>query len=135
MKLSLTLLLSGAFFFVLLTSMITSDPLTGPAGLKVDITPIEGLRVQVEGQNETGKKLYLSVVMIEPTVNFSTTETEIFAETFPADVSTFSRTLNLSKLESGNYRIDVKAGKHRFSRPLEIKAKRVVEDDRVIAMQ
>ncbi|MBC7776702.1 MAG: hypothetical protein H7246_14810 [Phycisphaerae bacterium] len=134
MKHSWTMLLLGASFFVLLTSMKTITPQAGPADLKVDLTTTDDLRVQLTAQNETGKKLYLSVLMLESGVYNRLTETEIYTEEISGDISSFNRTLNLSKLESGTYRIVVKAGKQRFDRLINIKSKPVTEADRIISL-
>lgn len=137
MKHSWTLLLSGAFFFVLLTSMKMPASQTGSAdSLKVEVTTLDNLRIQLTAQNETGKKLYLSVLMLEPSTFSRLSETEVYGEEIPGDVASIDRTLNLSKLETGTYRIKIKAGKQRFDRILNIKAKPVaVEDARVISLQ
>lgn len=134
MKHSWTLLLLGASFFVLLTSMKTMTPFPGPAGLKVDLATTDDLRVQLTAQNETGKKLYLSVLMQETSIYHRITESEIYYEEVSGDVHSFNRTLNLSKLESGTYRIVLKAGKQRFERLLNIKSKPVKEEPRVITL-
>ena len=134
MKHSWTLLLLGASFFLLLTSMKTVTPITGPADLKVDLTSTEDLRIQLTAQNKTGKKLHLSVLMLETSAYNRLTETEIYTEEISADVSSFNRTLNLSKLESGKYRIQIKAGKQRFDRTINIRSKPVTEKSRVISL-
>lgn len=134
MKHNWTLLLLGASFFVLLTSMKTPAPQSNLAALRVEITPREDLRVQLTAQNETGKKLYLSVTMLETNTYNRITESEIYSEAVSGDISSFNRTLNLSNLESGTYRIRIKAGKQRFERLLDIKAKPVTTQDRIISL-
>lgn len=136
MKHTWTSLLIGASLFVLLTSMKTiTPPTSGPDGLKVDLTTTEDLRVQLSAQNETGKKLYLSVLMVEKGTYNRISETEIYSEEISGDVASFSRTLNLSNLESGDYRIRIKAGKQRFERLVSIKSKPVTASDRVLSLQ
>ena len=136
MKHTWTSLLIGASLFVLLTSMKTiTPPTSGPDGLKVDLTTTEDLRVQLSAQNETGKKLYLSVLMLEKGTYNRISETEIYSEEISGDVASFSRTLNLSNLESGDYRIRIKAGKQRFERLVSIKSKPVTASDRVLSLQ
>ena len=134
MKNSWTLPLFGAFFFVLLTSMKTITPQPEPANLKVEITTVDDLRVQLTAQNETGKNLHLSVVMLESTLYNHLTETEIYTEEVPGEISSFNRTLNLSKLESGTYRIKVKAGKQHFDRTLNIREKPVTDNSRIVSI-
>ncbi len=137
MKLKFNLFLLGALLFVLLTSMKTMAPQPVSKDLKVEITNLEDLRVQLSAQNETGKKLYLSVLLVEANAFHGTTETEIFTEAVSGEVSNYHRTLNLSKLESGSYRISVKAGKNRFERLLNIRAKEIVDPNktRVITIE
>lgn len=136
MKHRTTLLLWGAAFFVLLTSMKTPVPATGSADLKVEIIPMENLRVSLKAENDTGKKFYLSVVKIENSAFHSMTETEVYTEQVSAEVVKIHRTLNLSKLETGTYRINIKAGKRRFERILDIRPKPAVETEtRLIVVQ
>jgi len=123
MKHRWTLLLFAAPVFFLLMSMRIPAPLPNPSDLKVDITTTEDLRVQLTAQNETGKKLYISVLMMETNVDKRITETEIYTETIDGEVIEVNRMLNLSKLESGNYLIRIKAGKSRFERELDIRTK------------
>lgn len=134
MKNSWTLPLFGAFFFVLLTSMKTITPQADPSNLKIEITTVDDLRVQLTAQNETGKDLHLSVVMLESTLYNHLTETEIYTEEVPGEISSFNRMLNLSKLESGTYRIKVKAGKQHFDRTLNIREKPVTDNSRVVSI-
>lgn len=126
--------LFGAFFFVLLTSMKTITPQADPSNLKIEITTVDDLRVQLTAQNETGKDLHLSVVMLESTLYNHLTETEIYTEEVPGEISSFNRMLNLSKLESGTYRIKVKAGKQHFDRTLNIREKPVTDNSRVVSI-
>lgn len=126
--------LFGAFFFVLLTSMKTITPQAEPSNLKIEITTVDDLRVQLTAQNETGKDLHLSVVMLESTLYNHLTETEIYTEEVPGEISSFNRMLNLSKLESGTYRIKVKAGKQHFDRTLNIREKPVTDNSRVVSI-
>ena len=91
--------------------------------------------MQLSAQNETGKKLYLSVLMLEKGTYNRISETEIYSEEISGDVASFSRTLNLSNLESGDYRIRIKAGKQRFERLVSIKSKPVTASDRVLSLQ
>ena len=134
MKYNWTLLLFGAFFFVLLTSMKPSDPPTGSADLKVEMKTMDDLLVQLTAQNETGKKLYLSVLMQESGTSSRIAETTIYSEEISGDVATVTRTLNLSKLESGTYRIKIKAGKQHFERRVDIRTKPVTSDSRIISL-
>lgn len=106
------------------------------ADLQVKITTTEDLRIQLAAENKTGKKLYLSVLMKEDGATFNRlAETEIYSEDISGELSSFSRVLNLSKLESGTYRISVKAGKHHVDRFVDIKPRPVVEDTRIILVQ
>ncbi|MBL7780927.1 MAG: hypothetical protein JNM22_06895 [Saprospiraceae bacterium] len=106
------------------------------ADLQVKITTTEDLRIQLAAENKTGKKLYLSVLMKEDGATFNRlAETEIYSEEISGELSSFSRVLNLSKLESGTYRISVKAGKHHVDRFVDIKPRPVVEDTRIILVQ
>ncbi len=130
MKYNWTLLLLGAFFFVVLTSMKPSDS----ADLKVEMKTMDDLLVQLTAQNETGKKLYLSVMMQESGMSSRVAETTIYSEEISGDVATVTRTLNLSKLESGTYRIKIKAGKQRFERRVDIRTKPVTSDSRIISL-
>jgi hypothetical protein len=135
MKHNWTMLLLSASTFVLLTSMKTPAPQPGSADLKVEIITKTDLRLELTAQNETGKKLHLSVLKLEPNAFNTTNETEIYTEEIAGDISSFNRTLNLSKLESGTYRIRIKAGKRRFERQLDIRARPVTEDARIISLQ
>ncbi len=103
--------------------------------LQVKITTTEDLRVLLTAQNDTGKKLYLSVRMQENATFNRVAETEIYSEEISGDISSFNRVLNLSKLESGTYRISIKAGKQHFDRFLNIRTKPVADDSRIIALQ
>lgn len=136
MKHNWIMLLLGASFFVLLTSMKSPVLQADSTELKVEIATTDDLRVQLTAQNETGKKLSITVIMMEPNAYSHTTETEIYTEEIPGDVTKVSRTLNLSKLDSGSYRIKVKAGKQRFDRLINIQTKPVVVPDnsRVISI-
>ncbi len=134
MKHNWILILVGASFFTLLTSMKVPAPQPGAIELKMEITTIDDLRLQVTAQNETGKKLYLSVLMQEPATAYGISETEIYVEEISGDVTTFTRTLNLSELENGTYRIKIKAGKQRIDRLLNIRAKPVTEEARIISL-
>lgn len=137
MKHSWTLLLLGASFFVVLTSMRTPVIPIDTADLKVEINALDDLKVQLKAQNATGKKLYLSVLILEPNAYHNITETEIYSEQFSGNVASVNRTLNLSNLETGTYQIRVRAGKKRFNRSFDIKAKPVVVPDnsRIISLQ
>lgn len=126
MKHKLNLLLLGACFFVLLTSMKTPNPLADTPSLKVEITTLEDLRVQLTALNLTGKDLHINVFMRETSLYSRLIETEIYQEEISSEIPSFNRTLNLSKLESGSYRIKVRAGKQHFERVLEIQAKPVM---------
>ena len=135
MKYNWILLFFGASLFTLLTSMKMPAPQPASTDLKVEIKTIDDLRVQLTAQNETGKKLYISILMQESGPFNRISETEIYGEEIAADVATFNRTLNLSKLESGTYRIKIKAGKQHIERILNIRAKPVIEEARVISLQ
>ncbi len=137
MKHRWTLLLFGAPLFVLFTSMQTLSPRPNSAALKVEVSTTSDMRVQLTAQNETGKKLYLSVQALEPNAFYGITETEIYTEEVSGGISKFDRILNLSKLEKGSYRIRISAGKERFERLLDIKAKpaEIVDTSRVILLQ
>ena len=137
MKHRWTLLLWGIACFFLSTSMKTPGYQLDSEYLKVNITSIDELRLQLTAQNETGKKLYLSVFQVEPNAFNRSTETEVFSEIISGEVAKVNRTLNLSKLESGTYRISVKAGKQRFEKRLDIRQKpvNVQADNRVIQLQ
>ena len=137
MKHRWTLLLWGIACFFLSTSMTTPGYQLDSEYLKVNITSIDELRLQLTAQNETGKKLYLSVFQVEPNAFNRSTETEVFSEIISGEVAKVNRTLNLSKLESGTYRISVKAGKQRFEKRLDIRTKPapVSADNRVIQLQ
>lgn len=123
MKHKWTLLLFGASFFVLLTGMKMPSSQPDSADLTVEITAMDDLRVQLAAQNETGKKLYLTVLMLEPNAFGSNTQTEIYTEEISGDVAEINRTLNLSELEIGTYQIKIKAGKKRFTHLVDIRAK------------
>lgn len=129
MKHRWTLLLFAAPVFFLLMSMKAPVPQPNPSDLNVDITTTEDLRVYLTAQNETGKKLYISVLMLETNVDKRITETEIYTETIDGAVSDVNRMLNLSKLESGTYLIRIKAGKSRYERELDIRTKPAVLTD------
>lgn len=133
MKHTWTSLLFSAFLFLLLTSMKSSAQ--EATDLQVNITTTDDLRVLLTAQNDTGKKLYLSVRMQENATFSRVAETEIYSEEISADISSFNRVLNLSKLESGTYRISIKAGKQHFDRFLNIRSKPVADDSRIIALQ
>jgi len=124
MKHTWTMLLLGASFFVPLTSMKTPAPQPDSTDLKVEITTLDELRVHLTAQNLTGKKLYLSIVMLDRDVLYNTiVESELYTEQISGDIAEISRTLNLSQLESGNYMIKLKAGNKRFERLLDIRTK------------
>lgn len=129
MKHRWTLLLFAAPVFFLLMSMQMPVPQPNPNDLKVDISTTEDLRVQLTAQNETGKKLYINVLMLETNIDRRVSETEIYSETIDGEVSEINRMLNLSKLESGTYLIRIKAGKSRFERELDIRTKPAVLTD------
>jgi hypothetical protein len=135
MKHTWALSLLGASIIFLLTSMNTSAQEAVPTDLKVEITTSDDLRVQLTAQNETGKKLYLSVLMLENSAFHRVAETEVYSEEVSGDISNFSRVLNLSKLESGSYRIKIKAGKQHFERLLSIRTKPVLDDSRFISLK
>ncbi len=135
MKYNWSLLLVGAFFFTLLTSMKMPTLQPDSSDLKVEIKTVDDLRVQLTAQNETGKKLYLSVLKQESDAFRVIAETEIYAEEVSGDVTTFNRTLNLSQLESGTYRIKIKAGKRSIDRLLNIRAKPATEETRAVVLQ
>lgn len=134
MKHTWALSLFGAFLIFLLTSMNTAAQSTVPTDLNVEITTTDDLRVQLTAQNETGKKLYLSVLMLENTAFNRVAETEVYSEEVSGDIHNFSRVLNLSKLDSGSYRIKIKAGKQHFERLLSIRTKPVTDDSRIITL-
>ena len=106
-----------------------------PAALQVNIATTDDLRIQLTGRNDTGKKLYLTVLMQEDATFSRVAETEIYSEEISADIAGFNRVLNLSKLESGTYRISIKAGKQHFDRYVNIRSKPVTDDTRIIALQ
>lgn len=137
MKQRWTLLLLGPVLFILLSSMKTIIPTPDPVELKVNVSALDDQRVQLTAQNETGKKMYITVYKQEPNAFYSITETEIFTEQVPGEVAKYIRTLNLSKLETGVYRICVRAGKKRFERSLDIKSKPALElaNTRVVLIQ
>ncbi len=137
MKHSWTLLLLGPAFLVLLTSMKTSIPTIEPTGLQVEISNLDDQRLLLSAQNKTGKKMHISVYKQEPNAFYSITETEVFAEQVPGATTSFKRTLNLSKLETGAYRISIRAGKKRFERSLDIKSKPAPEllNTRIVLIQ
>lgn len=126
-------LLFSTFLFLLLTG--TKTMAQEATDLQVKITTTDDLRVQLTAQNDTGKKLYLSVRMQENTASSRVAETEIYSEEISGDISSFTRVLNLSNLESGTYRISIKAGKQHFDRYLNIRSKPVADDSRIIALQ
>ena len=134
MKQKWTLFLLGATFFVLLTSMRMPVGQPTSTDLKVEITSINDLRIQLNAQNQTGKKLHIAVLMLERNAYNTVTETEIYSEQFAENIAEINRTLNLSQLETGNYQIRIKAGKERFERLLDIRTKPVetTNDTRIV---
>ncbi len=134
MKHRWTLLLVGASFFVLLTSMKIPVSQTASTDLKVEITAMDDLRVQLTAQNETGKKLRLTVAMLERNDFSGKTQTEIYSEEISGEVSDINRILNLSNLEIGTYQIKIKAGKSWFASLVDIRAKpaKVADDARIV---
>lgn len=134
MKHRWTLLLFGASFFVLLTGMKMPVAQPRSADLTVEITAMDGLRVQLTAQNETGKKLHLTVLMLEPNAFGSNTQTEIYTEEISGDVAEIKRTLNLSGLAVGTYQIKIKAGKKWVVHLVDIRNKpaKVADDSRLI---
>lgn len=133
MKRTWTLFLLSASLFVVLASMTTLAQET--TDLQVKITTTEDLRVQLTAQNKTGKTLYLTVLMQDQTGFNRLAETEIYSEEIAGEVAGFTRVLNLSQLESGKYRIRLKAGKQHVDRLLDIRTKPVYEDSRTILLQ
>ena len=133
MKHSRTSLLFGTLLFLLLSGMKAMAQ--EPAALQVNIATTDDLRIQLTGRNDTGKKLYLTVLMQEDATFSRVAETEIYSEEISADIAGFNRVLNLSKLESGTYRISIKAGKQHFDRYVNIRSKPVTDDTRIIALQ
>lgn len=119
--------------FILLSNTKISAQET--SDLQVKVTTTEDLRVQLTAQNKTGKKLYLSVLMQDHTAFNRMSEAEIYSEEISGDFSSFNRVLNLSQLESGTYRISIKAGKQHFNRFLNIRAKPVTDNSRTIIFQ
>lgn len=129
MKNRWTLLLFGAPLFVLFTGMQMPPSQMNNSDLKVEITPLEDLRLQLSAQNQTGKTLQVSLWMQDANIYNHITETEIYSEHFAGTIPEIYRTLNLSKLETGTYRLNVKAGKSQYDRILDIRTKPIVNPD------
>lgn len=103
--------------------------------LQVKITTTDDLRVHLNAQNNTGKKLILCVWMRDQSVASRTAETKIYSEEIAGNTAEVDRMLNLSSLESGTYRISLKAGKEHVTQWVDIRPKPVVDESRVILLQ
>lgn len=137
MKNKWALLVLSAPLFVLFTAMKMSPSGGNPTKLNVEMTTTSGLRVQLAGQNHTGSKLHLKLFRDERTGFGYRTETVFYTERIAADETEFNRTLNLSQLESGVYELEIRSGKERIVRRLEIGAKpsTTVEPARVVSLK
>jgi endoglucanase Acf2 len=136
MKNKLSLYCLGLVFFALLTSMqFPSETWNSPA-LKVDIIAKNDLKVQFLGQNNTGKKMTLTLSKTESHIFGYYAQTVVYTEQFAGDIAEINRTLDLSKLESGRYEVTLKAGKKHKSQQLDIrnKSEQAVAPDRVISL-
>jgi hypothetical protein len=113
-----------AAIFIASTAMQTSTTPPGvPADttkLRVEMTDKGQLRLQVHGENNTGKKLRLAIVKKESSSLSYASESVIYNEFIKADNVNFERVLNLSQLENGTYEIEVTGGKQRFVRSITL---------------
>ncbi len=125
MKQNWVLNLVFATMFIALTAMQTATipvsacPEAGDV-FQVEVIDKGQLRLQVHGENQTGKKLRLTIVQKEQsTLNYDS-KTIIYRDQIKADETNFDRLLNLSQLENGTYEIEVTSGKQRFVRSITI---------------
>ncbi len=123
MKQNWVLNLVFATMFIALTAMQTNTApnyLNGGDTLWVEIVDKGQMRLQVHGDNHTGKPLRLTIVQKErSTLNYAS-ETVIYRDRIKAGETNFDRLLNLSQLENGTYEIEVTSGKQRFVRSITI---------------
>lgn len=129
-------LLLGGLFFITLNA--TNPPVSDPETPKfqVEIASVDDFRIELSGQNLTGKAIQLRVVSRDFSTFGYVTETEFYAETIEDCVPSFKRLLNLSHLQKGTYEVELRAGKHRFSRRVEVLANsRAAEPLRTVSLQ
>jgi hypothetical protein len=136
MKNKLNLFFLGLVFFALLTSMQLPSDVWVSAELQVDIIAKNDLKVQFLGQNNTGKKMTLTLTKTENITFGYYAQTVVYTEQFAGDIAEINRTLDLSKLETGSYEVTLKAGKKQKSQQLDIRIKsaQVAAPDRVITL-
>jgi hypothetical protein len=134
MKQRLVVLFLGIAFLTVLSSM-TMLPSDLTKGLNVALVAKEKLKVQLIGENNTGKTLKVKIIKIDNNYFGYYSESVIYTEKITADITKINKTLDLSKLDNGKYEIHVKAGKKQITQYLDLHPKPTekLEEMRVIS--